>query len=434
MTQFIVFEAEIPLFIYETDKESETRDTQDDYVIIVQMRKKFEEFKNFLCALYFHNYYLPNPKPILKFPWWIEPEYQYLNKFSKKADDNFIFKDVRRLTESDFKTVFKTYSLLKEKGFYDPFCFPLLFSVKNLAFSVPFKLERIFYSHTLLEFLFSPHPPMDLSFKIPLDASLQISDSFNEFYKNYILFRGMYNIRSKAIHGENWNEVISKTKNMLNINGLKIRTIIELFKKFNELILKILNRMINFTTIKSSIIESLDEDSLVSFNEKKYEYLIQLGDFYGRVNKYVPVLKVFFEAFHIAQSLNDSDKLLESGERIKQIYNINDNLLVYLNELNLVYGELSIISHFNTNKQNIATEIHEKISELRSKTLSHPIENKIILNINGNIIMKELNLEQGPILGKILSIIEKKIKSGELNNQEDILRSYLKTIDLSSLK
>ncbi len=57
----------------------------------------------------------------------------------------------------------------------------------------------------------------------------------------------------------------------------------------------------------------------------------------------------------------------------------------------------------------------------------------VVLKINGNIIMKELNLEQGPIVGKILSLLETRIKLRELENKENILRSYLKTIDLSKL-
>jgi len=244
----------------------------------------------------------------------------------------------------------------------------------------------------------------------------------------------MYNIRSKAIHGEDWIGVITKTMDKLNTYGYQIRNIRELFEKFDELILKILNSMINFATINSSIIESLDDSNLVSFRRKKYEYLIQLGDFYEREKKYVPSLKAFCEAFHIAQSLTDSNKILESGKRIRQMYNINENVLVYPNELKLVLEELSIISDYNTKKQTIATEIQEKFSELRSKPISHPTENTIKLKINGTIIMKELSLEQGPILGKILSLIEIKVNSGELKNEEEILRSYLKTIDLSNLK
>ncbi|HEC39596.1 hypothetical protein LCGC14_0498280 [marine sediment metagenome] len=432
-SRFLVFETEIPLFIYETNQENNEQHIQDDYVVIIHMRKKFEEFKNFMCSLYFHNYYLPNPNPILKFPWWIEPECQYLNKFSKKEDDRYLFKNVGRLTENDFKTVLETYALLEEKGFYNNSCFPLLFSVKNLAFSRPFKLERVFYSHILLEFLFSPQPPMDLSFKIPLNASLLISDNYDEFYKQYILFKEMYKFRSRAIHGENWIDFMVKTRNRLNRNGFNIRTEIDLLKKFDEIILKVLNSLINFPSINSSIVESFEERNLVSFRRKKYEYLIQLGDYYKKMKKYVPSLKVFNEAYRISQLLADSKKVMDSGDRLKQIYNINENLLVYNNELNLVLQELLLISKYNSKKQTLATEIQERISELKEKMRSQPTTANIKLKINGNIIMKALNLEPGPIVGKILSLLKTKIKLEELENNKNILLSYLKKIDLSKL-
>ncbi len=431
--RFLVFETEIPIFIYETNKENDTQHIQDDYVIITHMRKKFEEFKNFMCSLYFHNYYLPNPNPILKFPWWIEPECQYLNKFSKKEDDKYIFKNVIRLTENNFKTVLETYTLLEEKGFYSNSCFPLLFSVKNLAFSRPFKLERVFYSHILLEFLFSPRVPMDLSFKIPLNASLLISDNYDEFYKQYIFFREMYNFRSKAIHGKNWIDLMVKMRNRLNRNGFNVKSETDLLKKIDKIILKILNSLINFPSINSSIIESFEENNLVSFRIKKYEYLIQLGDYYKEMKKYIPSLKVFSEAYRISQLLADSKKTMDSGDKLKQIYNININLLVYNNELNLVLQELLLISKYNSNKQTIATEIQGKITELKEKMRTHPNTANIKLKINGNTIMKVLNLEPGPIVGKILSLIKTRIKLGELENEENILRSYLKTIDLSKI-
>lgn len=434
MSQFLSFETEISLLIYESNKNYERRYNQDDLVLIIQIRNEFEKLKDFLCALYFYNYYLPRPQLIMTLPWWIEPENQYLNKLSKKRDDKYEYRESQRLTITDFKVILETYSMLKEKGFYSPSCFPLLFSVKSLAFREQFTLERIFYSHTLLEFLFSPHPPIDLSFKIPINASLLISDGFNEFYQNYILLRGMYKIRSKAIHGEDWREVIAITRDKLNANGYQIRNIRELYKKFDEIILRILNSMINFATISSSIIESLDDSNLVSFRRKKYEYLVQLGDFYVGVNKYIPSLKAFFEAFYIAQSLKDSNKILETGEKIRQMYSINGNELVYTNELQLVLKEISMISNYNTKKQTIAKDIQEKFSVLRSKSLSHPTENNMKLKINGNIIMKELNLRSGPRIGKILLLIKKRVQSGELKNQENILRSYLKTIDLSNLK
>lgn len=430
MPQFLVFEAEIPLFIYETNKNTRI---EDDHEMFIQLQNKFNEFKDFMCALYVHNYYLPNPRPIIKLPWWIETEWEYLKKFTKKADDEFIYKEFRRLTETDFKSVLKTYSLLKEKGFYDRSCFPLLFSVKNVAFSEQFKLERIFYSHTLLEFLFSPHPPIDLSFKIPINASLQISENFDQFYQNFVLLRGMYNIRSKALHGEDWVEVINKTINKLNTVGFQIRNITDLFKKFDEVILKILNCLVKFPRVKSSIIESLDDSNLLSFRKKKYEYLIELGEFYDRVRNYILSLKVFYEASYIAQLLTDENKILESGEKIKQIFNINENVLAYPNEFDLVQKELTMISDYNAKKQTIAKEAQEKILTLRTKTIPDLNGNKIKLEINGNIIMKELNLEEGPIVGKILSLIERKIRLGELENEENILRSYLKTVDLSLL-
>ena len=430
MSQFLVYEAEIPLFMYETDKNIPI---ESDHEMFKQLQNNFKEFKDFMCALYFYNYYIPNPRPFIKLPWWIEAECEYLKRFTDKADDKFIHKEFRKLSETDFKSVLKTYSLLKEKGFYDRSCFPMLFSVKNIAFSEQFKLERIFYSHTFLEFLFSPHPPIDISFHIPVDASLQISKDFDQFFKNFVLLRRMYKIRSKAIHGEDWSKEINKTIEKLNAVGLQIKNITDLFKKFNEVILKILNCLVKFPRVKSSIIESLDDSNLLSFRKKKYEYLIKLGEFYGGVKNYILSLKVFYEAFYIAQSLIDDDKILESGEKIKQIYNINENVLAYPNEFELVQKELTLISDYNAKKQTIAKEAQEKILTLRTKTIPDPNGNKLKLEINGNIIMEELNLEEGLIVGKILSFIERKIRSGEVENEENILRSYLKTVDLSLL-
>ncbi len=77
------------------------------------------------------------------------------------------------------------------------------------------------------------------------------------------------------------------------------------------------------------------------------------------------------------------------------MYNINENVLVYPNELKLVLEELSIISDYNTKKQTIATEIQEKFSELRSKPISHPTENTIKLKINLVIMSENEGIEIG---------------------------------------
>lgn len=430
---FLVFETEIPLFIYETNDKFEKRNNREDYEIVKQMGKKFEKFKNFLCALYFHDYYLPNPHPIIKLPWWGEPEYQYLNKFYKKKDSKFIYKEIRRLTETEFNNILKTYSLLEEKGFYNRSCLPLLFSVKNLAFSEPFNLERIFYAHTLLEFLFSPRPPIELSFKIPLNASLLISDSYNEFHQNFIFLREMYNIRSKAIHGDDWYITINKTINKLEKNKFQIKNIIELFKKFEELIRKILNKILTFNTIDSQILELLEKSNITSFRIKKYQYLIKLGGYYEKEEMYTQSLKIFFEVLNTAQLLDDSSKILESEKKIKQIYNLDDNISLYQNELNLILSELSLLSKFNDKKQKISREIQDKFSELRFKIKSQTTEKTIRLVLNGNEIMKEFDLEQGPIIGKIKLLMIEKIKAGELKNNKEDLLTFLKKIDLSSL-
>lgn len=430
---YLVFEAEIPILIYENFDAYEKKNNREVFEIFNTMEKKFEKFKDFLCALYFHKYYLWNPHAIIRLPWWIEPEYQYLKKSVKREGDNFIFKEICRLSESDYNNILNTYYKLEEKGFYSRSCFPLLFSVKNLAFSEPANLERIFYAHTLLEFLFTPRPIIDLSFKIPLNASLLISDSFNEFYQTFIFFRKMYNFRSRLIHGDDWVNELTRMIDKLKDYGFQIRSITELFEKFEQFIIKILNRILNFNTINSRIMESLEDNKITSYRRRMYEYLIKLGDCFEGEDNYKLSIKAFSEAFYTAQLLDNNSRIFESGNKIKHIYNIDENISIYQNELNLILSELTLLSKFNEKKKNISKEIQDKFSELKSKTEPQTTENIIVLALDGNEIMRETGLRQGYTIGRIKSLMIEKIKTKELDNNKEDLLSFLKSINLSSL-
>ncbi|KKM61650.1 hypothetical protein LCGC14_1529580, partial [marine sediment metagenome] len=58
----------------------------------------------------------------------------------------------------------------------------------------------------------------------------------------------------------------------------------------------------------------------------------------------------------------------------------------------------------------------------------------IPLKINGKIIISTLKLEEGPIIGKIITKIRENIKSGNLINKEKDLLLFIKKLDLSKFE
>jgi len=426
---FLCYKTEVPYI------KDIINDEIENFKLFRAIGDEIVELKNFLIALYILNYYLPNPVHVVKLPWWLEGEYEYLKKFSEKKVNDYIYISHRKLTKKVFNESIKIFIKFKKKGLFNTKCFPLLFSIKNYIFSEPNRLERIFYAYTILEFLFSSGNIVDLSFNISLDAPILVSSNYQDFSRSFFLLREMYKVRSKAIHGEDWLDVSLRSVHSLQKRGVKVYDISQMFKIFEDLIRKILKRLSYFDMINSRIIKTLQQEKLLFYKLKKLIYSIRLGDFLKKEGKNNISLKCFFKAYKIAKWLNDIKKITETEKQIECIYKSAPNLIVYSNELNLVLHEISIASNLNKEKKHVAEDIISNFKAFKNKVKAHiKLSQNIPLKINGNIIMSTLKLDEGPIIGKIITKIRENIKSGNLINEEKDLLLFIKNLDLSKFE
>ena len=54
------------------------------------------------------------------------------------------------------------------------------------------------------------------------------------------------------------------------------------------------------------------------------------------------------------------------------------------------------------------------------------------MNVNGNDV-KSLGYDEGPIIGKMLDHLKKKVEDNQLENEHECLMEYLKKINLEDL-
>ena len=56
------------------------------------------------------------------------------------------------------------------------------------------------------------------------------------------------------------------------------------------------------------------------------------------------------------------------------------------------------------------------------------IKDKSQLAVNGKLLIKEAKLTPGPLLGKILNILEREVVLGEISNQKEALLTRAKNL------
>ena len=113
----------------------------------------------------------------------------------------------------------------------------------ELALSQKSNIDRVFDAHILLEFLFGPGFQGELNFRVSMNASIFISNNFQEFEKYFYFFKSLYELRSAAIHGGDWVDRADKILKKLNQRGWQFSNIGEMFDMMENIIRDIIKKL-----------------------------------------------------------------------------------------------------------------------------------------------------------------------------------------------
>jgi len=236
--------AEFNVKVYNSHDDSE-KNKDDSRSLFIEYSKIYKNIENFLCALYQNGYRISNVHPVVELPWWWEPMYMPYEQLDLL---NYPFNDFikqRSINTNEFKATLITYSKMIEKEFFNNKCYPLTHSLKELALKKKDGIDKIFDSHILLEYLFGPGFQGELNFRVALNSSLFISKNFEEFEKNFTFFKELYNIRSGAIHGGDWNKIADKSIKKLKNSKIVIEDFFGLIQLLESNIRIIIDNLLN---------------------------------------------------------------------------------------------------------------------------------------------------------------------------------------------
>ncbi|MHA1285027.1 MAG: hypothetical protein ACTSQP_21205 [Promethearchaeota archaeon] len=200
-----------------------------------------EEFRKILVALFLEGIKIPMIKPQFKFPWFINQ-----NKLIFKDKKNYsrLFSELK-ISKKNYEDSLNNLKLFLSKDFFNDKCYPFCNHLFKLAVEKREFVDWLFDFHIILEYLFAPGKSGELGFRIALNISYFISEDIEDFKKNFHFFKNIYSLRSIAIHGGDWKNILPKILNKLKQFNIIINTHEELKEYVEFKIIKIILNLIN---------------------------------------------------------------------------------------------------------------------------------------------------------------------------------------------
>lgn len=215
------------------------------------MELKEKEVKGFLISMYLSGFDFIYEEKIISLPWWFRPDIEHYLKLeadtipskiiSPQAIMNYIsyrknIIDASLFLNEDLEIVFD--------NFYD------IFNRKNIK-------DIILDSCKIFDFIFTKGPNIELKYRVSVNGAFFISQNWAEFVNNFNFLNKTYDIRSKIIHGDDWEEKFDT-----EITKLSIADKSDFIVKLKELIILCVKNFIVLAQSDSLLIKTLSQDLL----------------------------------------------------------------------------------------------------------------------------------------------------------------------------
>ena len=238
------------------------REDKDGY--IQQYQEQLKDLHLFVDALYLNRFNFKWRKPILKLPWWFNPElYELQNLQRGEGEVSFI-------KEDDIERVSLTYSNLKTSQILEK---------DNVILNSYFRFFQhdlidiyfIIDAFTFFEATYSKGSNEYVNFRLKTNSASILAEDIDDFWIIFKFFGDLYEIRSSAVHGSDWAkkfEKLIKKKYFVSDENL-IEGVIKFHKELISYLNASLLYLIEIMKNNSDIIEEINSDPLYFFNHSK---------------------------------------------------------------------------------------------------------------------------------------------------------------------
>lgn len=260
----ISYNTELLLKIFTSDDFGDPTFRKDNDSYIQQYQEELKNLHLFVNALYLNRFKFKWRKPILRLPWWFNPElYDFQNLQREGRVESFI-------KEVDIERVSLTYSNLKTSQILEK---------DNVILNSYFRFFQhdlidiyfIIDAFTFFEATYSKGSNDYVNFRLKTNSASILAEDIDNFWIIFKFLGDLYDIRSSAVHGSNWAknfEKLVKKKYLVSDENLTegvIKLHEELISYLNDSLLHLIKMM----KINSNTIEEINSDPLYFFNNSK---------------------------------------------------------------------------------------------------------------------------------------------------------------------
>ncbi len=417
----LVYKTEIPFKIYTSVQDHNSHFPDYDELFNNEWETLKKEIQDIIFTFYLNNVDFEYQGFIEDYPWWFQFEHE---KYFEKIDS---YKSTIRFTEDITKSIVKLYlKVVKSNLFKDENFITVSHHYMQLH-NRDFFPDIILDAFILFEFLFSKKSKEDIVFQLSFNAGLFLADTPDKFLDIFKFIKKTYGIRSALIHGDKWYDKLNKFFRKSPTINNKIELIYELKKNINTS----LKKLIELKEIQPDILADINQINKQSNKIRKAEYLQHLGIDYEKKKEYSDALKMYIEALKITNAIKDEKNADELLNIIKEIYDKSKKIIIFSDELNKFIEELKVIIRVKGEKSGISKQLLDEIKAFKnrsSKGEGLDSEQEIGLVIDGNDIMKILNIKPSKKVGEIKKLLANKVLNGELKNQKEELTSFIESL------
>lgn len=226
-----------------------------------QYQEVLKDIHLLVNALYLNNFRFKWRRPIIRLPWWFNPElFDFQNLEKKPGIEKFLKREF-------FDQISSTYSDLKGSKLLDR---------NGVILNAYFRIFQhtlidayfIIDSFTFLEAMFTKGSNDYVKLRLRLNSASILTDNLDEFRYISKFFSRFYDIRSRVVHGSNWADEFEKfIRKMYNLNEGDISpAVIEFHNEFVSYLNSSLRLLIVKMKNNPNTIEEMSNDPLYFFN------------------------------------------------------------------------------------------------------------------------------------------------------------------------
>ncbi len=256
---FVIYRTNISVKSYPLNSNNNLNNNEEDYQKYgKEYQEKIKELRQFVISLYLNDFKFKWRTPILKLPWWFEPElFAFDNLQRRKRIEKFIERDANDEISSVFSNLNHSALIDKDGVIINSYYRFFQHDVINEYFIID--------AFTFFEAMFAKGNNSYVSVRLGLNGGSIIANDLEEFWDIKKFMQIVYKIRSTVVHGSNW---ISKLKEFLSIESgnENDRNVVE----FRNKLIKYMNYSLRYLIYRMlqnpDTLEEMSNDSLYFFN------------------------------------------------------------------------------------------------------------------------------------------------------------------------